>query len=287
MPFFVARMPEGQSRWPTIRAVRAHLGAPSKRWSATAPAAFMIFPTIRTLERPAQLRGHRCRVRRPASEQPLWQAARAPAARWQGSPPHGGRGPSASWKWSARRPDPTLDWQSERAVPLRKNLLRLTAPNPGVMTGPGTNSYLVGDAATGYIAIDPARPMPSICSACRCGRRRHPPHRLHPFPPRPLAGRRPLQAWPAGRHASPPIMGLPSAPTARPASRFTPDHATDGERITLQEAQGEITHTLQAVFTPGHAANHLCFVLEEDACCSAATTSSTAAPPSSTRRTAT
>jgi glyoxylase-like metal-dependent hydrolase (beta-lactamase superfamily II) len=33
----------------------------------------------------------------------------------------------------------------------------------------------------------------------------------------------------------------------------------------LQEAQGEITHTLQAVFTPGHAANHLCFVLEEDA----------------------
>src|SRR5256885_17200036 len=49
----------------------------------------------------------------------------------------------------------TLDWQSERAVPLRKNLLRLTAPNPGVMTGPGTNSYLVGDAATGYAAIDP------------------------------------------------------------------------------------------------------------------------------------
>src|SRR5256885_16341581 len=33
--------------------------------------------------------------------------------------------------------------------------LRLTAPNPGVMTGPGTNSYLVGDAATGYAAIDP------------------------------------------------------------------------------------------------------------------------------------
>jgi hypothetical protein len=44
VPFFVARMPEGQSLWPTIRAVRAHLGAPSKRWSATAPAAFMIFP---------------------------------------------------------------------------------------------------------------------------------------------------------------------------------------------------------------------------------------------------
>ena len=33
--------------------------------------------------------------------------------------------------------------------------MRLTAPNPGVMTGPGTNSYLVGDALSGYIAIDP------------------------------------------------------------------------------------------------------------------------------------
>ena len=37
-------------------------------------------------------------------------------------------------------------------MPLLKNVMRITAPNPGVMTGPGTNSYLVGDAATGYIA---------------------------------------------------------------------------------------------------------------------------------------
>ena len=49
----------------------------------------------------------------------------------------------------------TLDWQSEQPVPLLKNVQRLTAPNPGAMTGPGTNSYIVGDAATGYIVIDP------------------------------------------------------------------------------------------------------------------------------------
>jgi glyoxylase-like metal-dependent hydrolase (beta-lactamase superfamily II) len=69
-------------------------------------------------------------------------------------------------------------------------------------------------------------------------------------------------------HARPPIMGLPSAPTARANSRFRPEVTLqDGERITLsgQGTEGEITHTLQAIFTPGHAANHLCFVLEEDA----------------------
>ena len=48
-----------------------------------------------------------------------------------------------------------LDWQSAQPVPLLKNVLRLTAPNPGFMTGPGTNSYLVGSAASGYIVIDP------------------------------------------------------------------------------------------------------------------------------------
>ena len=30
-----------------------------------------------------------------------------------------------------------LDWQGAQAVPLLKNVQRLTAPNPGAMTGPG------------------------------------------------------------------------------------------------------------------------------------------------------
>jgi glyoxylase-like metal-dependent hydrolase (beta-lactamase superfamily II) len=37
----------------------------------------------------------------------------------------------------------------------------------------------------------------------------------------------------------------------------------DGERLLLQDGRGT-THTLRAVHTPGHAANHLCLVLEED-----------------------
>jgi recombination protein RecT len=154
-----------------------------------------------------------------------------------------------------------LDWQTERPVPLLRNVQRLTAPNPGVMTGPGTNSYLVGDPATGYIAIDPGPNEPEhlerlwraaggdirwiVCTHS------HPDH---------SPGARPLQALCDPR---PPILGLPSAPTARPASEFMPDRTLhDGEVLVLEG--GGVRHSLQVIHTPGHAANHLCLLLLED-----------------------
>ena len=157
------------------------------------------------------------------------------------------------------------DWQHERPVPLLKNVRRLTAPNPGFMTGPGTNSYLVGDAASGIIVIDPgpadAAHVERLWRAaggdirlivCTHSHSDHAP------------GAALLQALCAAR---PPILGLPSQPTAGPASRFTPDRALrDQELLTLagQGPQGEIRHTLQVIHTPGHAANHLCLLLLED-----------------------
>jgi recombination protein RecT len=154
-----------------------------------------------------------------------------------------------------------LDWRTDSAVHLLRNVTRLTAPNPGVMTGPGTNSYLVGDPATGYIAIDPGpneqEHIERIWRAangdirlivCTHSHADHSP------------GAKPLQALCAGK---PPILGLPSAPTARPASEFTPDRAlADDEELTLEGAGHR--HTLKVVHTPGHAANHLCLVLVED-----------------------
>ena len=38
-------------------------------------------------------------------------------------------------------------------------VLRLTAPNPGLMTGPGTNTYLVGGAEAVVIDPGPAEPV--------------------------------------------------------------------------------------------------------------------------------
>jgi glyoxylase-like metal-dependent hydrolase (beta-lactamase superfamily II) len=170
------------------------------------------------------------------------------------------------------------DWQTAAPVAILKNVLRLTAPNPGVMTGPGTNSYLVGDAHTGFVAIDPGpadadhlqRLWQAAVFADGSGgnirlivcTHSHPDH---------SPGAKPLQAL-CGRGAAPdavpPIMGLPSASTARVASAFTPDRALqDGEvlRLTpLTHGANDTQHSLRIIHTPGHAANHICLLLEED-----------------------
>jgi len=169
---------------------------------------------------------------------------------------------------------PPEPWQSNSAVKLLDQVQRLTAPNAGLMTGPGTNSYLVGNADCGFVVIDPGPDLPDhvlrlwksavhpdggggniraiVCTHS------HPDH---------APGAAPLQAL---CHQPPPILGLPSAPTSRANSHFEPDRALqDGQRLLIEPIsaganQHELTRTLEVVFTPGHAANHLCLILQED-----------------------
>ena len=275
VPFLVARMPEGQE--PV--ADEAEQFEPV--WVRPADALarheagqfFMIFPTIRTLQRLATFATTQAVFNALAHELPLWTScpragtlAGKEARYMESDMPYG--------ELALVCPDGQivhpLDWQTERPVPLLRNVQRLTAPNPGVMTGPGTNSYLVGDPATGYIAIDPGPADPEhldklwraaggdirmiVCTHS------HPDH---------SPGAAPLQALcvQAGK-ARPPILGLPSAPTARTASTFTPDRSLQNNELLALDGQapeGNITHTLQVIHTPGHAANHLCLLLAEDA----------------------
>ena len=270
VPFLVARMPPGQTPvadgseqfepvWVRpVDALERH----------AAGAFFIIFPTIRTLQRLQAFATVDAVLQACAqTEQPLWTSC--PRAAFLGGKearymehehPHG--------ELELVSPDGQivhhLDWQTERPVLLLKNLMRLTAPNPGAMTGPGTNSYLVGDPSTGYIVIDPGpadvQHLERLWRAaggdirmivCTHSHADHSP------------GAAPLQALCARR---PPILGLPSAPTARAASAFTPERSlTDGELLVLASPDGQqATHTLMVIHTPGHAANHLCLVLLED-----------------------
>ncbi|AVT11852.1 MBL fold metallo-hydrolase [Paracidovorax avenae] len=274
VPFLVARMPQGQEPvadeteqfepvWVRPRdALDRH----------AAGQFFMIFPTIRTLERLAEFASADAVLAAVAHEQPLWTScpragllAGREARYMEHEAPYG--------ELALVCPDGQivhpLDWQPERPVPLLRNLQRLTAANPGAMTGPGTNSYLVGDPSTGYIAIDPGpadeahleRLWHAAGGDIRAIVCTHS-HADHAPGAAPLAAR----VAAAGR-PRPPVLGLPSAPTARAASRFTPDRAlADGEQITLsgRQLEGDVTHTLEVVHTPGHAANHLCLLLRED-----------------------
>jgi len=137
------------------------------------------------------------------------------------------------------------------------------------MTGPGSNSYLVGDPNTGYTVIDPGPADPEhieklwraaggdirqiVCTHS------HPDH---------SPGARPLQSLCVKNgHPQPHILGLPSAPTSRAASEFKPDRSLQNQELLLHSGRGlngDSTHTLKVIYTPGHAANHLCLVLLED-----------------------
>jgi recombination protein RecT len=280
VPFLVARMPEGQEP------VADEAEQFEPEWIRPADALakhaagnfFIIFPTIRTLERLQHYATVDTVLQACASEKPLWTSCpragflHGREARYmEHEPPYG--------ELELTSPDGQivhhLDWQTDAPVKLLKNLMRLTAPNPGVMTGPGTNSYLVGDVESGYIAIDPgpadADHLQRLYNAAGGDIRlivcthSHPDH---------SPGAKPLQALceAAGKH--PLIAGLPSLPTARADSTFAPDRALlnnellahisiDGNRDLAPE-NGQNGHTLKVLCTPGHAANHLCLVLVED-----------------------
>jgi glyoxylase-like metal-dependent hydrolase (beta-lactamase superfamily II) len=166
-------------------------------------------------------------------------------------------------------------WQTDTAVALLPHVLRLTAPNPGVMTGPGTNSYLVGDVHTGFTVIDPGPADPDhlhrlwLAAANTNGEGGHIVRILctHSHPDH-SPGAAPLQAMCPHK---PPVMGLPSAPTARAASAFTPDHSLSNQELLAHAPYGpeaDLARNLQypiiAIHTPGHAANHVCFLLRDD-----------------------
>ena len=269
VPFLVARMPEEQVPVADEKEQFEPVWV-SPSLALTRHAAgdfFIIFPTIRTLEK---LQGYTTVdsvLAACANEQP-WFHSCPRAGLLQGKdarfmehdPPFG--------ELALTCPDGQivhhLDWQSDTAVPLLAHVRRLTAPNPSMMTGPGTNSYLIGDFHSGYVVVDPGPPdaehVERLWQSCRGDIRAiicthsHPDHS-------PAAWL--LKNKCAENGLAVQVMGLPSSAHARQHSEFVPDKVLqDGEKFVLN-SQSEL-HTLQVIHTPGHAANHLCLILQED-----------------------
>ncbi|MHB1963897.1 MAG: MBL fold metallo-hydrolase, partial [Acidimicrobiales bacterium] len=131
---------------------------------------------------------------------------------------------------------------------LGPGLVRLTAPNPGMMTGPGTNTYLVGGAE--LAVVDPG-PDDAGHRAALLG----------------VAGASGAAIrWVLVTHThvdhAPGAASLAAATGAEVlgfAERdgFVPTRRVgDGERLRVQGA------SLRAVHTPGHASDHLCWLVE-------------------------
>jgi glyoxylase-like metal-dependent hydrolase (beta-lactamase superfamily II)/8-oxo-dGTP pyrophosphatase MutT (NUDIX family) len=143
-----------------------------------------------------------------------------------------------------------------RAVRLSPRVVRVTAPNPGVMTGPGTNSYLVGDPQRNeWAVIDPGPADGAHLQA------------LLAAAPGPI---RWILVTHTHRDHSPGAVALHertgavrlgmAAPDVPRHDRFVPDRTLhDGESLALGPGA-----SLRAMHTPGHASNHLCFLLEQE-----------------------
>ena len=138
-------------------------------------------------------------------------------------------------------------------VEIAPGVRRITAPNPGVMTGPGTNSYVLGSESLAVIDPGPdidghiARLIETVGERCRWIFCTHT-HRDHS----PAA-----RALKAATGA--PVLGFAAVPDdGRQDTEFKPDRALgEGDAIDCGEFQ------LRAVHTPGHASNHLCYLLED------------------------
>ncbi len=142
----------------------------------------------------------------------------------------------------------TYDLTPGVAKRLDRQVARLIAPNPGMMTGPGTNTYLIGDNE--LAVIDPGPHSPSHLE------------RILEFK---------TIRWILCTHThvdhSPGAAALKAATGAQLLGRLPPEgqDATFKPDFVLENGQrlevGGLT--LRAIHTPGHASNHLCYLLEQ------------------------
>jgi glyoxylase-like metal-dependent hydrolase (beta-lactamase superfamily II) len=143
----------------------------------------------------------------------------------------------------------------DHGVPFRLNsrVQRIVAPNPGVMTGAGTNTYLLGDKEVAVLDPGPAiaEHIDALLDA-GAGRIKwivcthtHPDH---------------SPAWQALHEATgAEVLGALPADDMFQDETFRPSW-----KLAHDDVLATNEFTLRAVHTPGHVSNHFCFFLEEE-----------------------
>jgi glyoxylase-like metal-dependent hydrolase (beta-lactamase superfamily II) len=142
---------------------------------------------------------------------------------------------------------------SGKCAAIGEGVRRIVAGNAGLMTGPGTNTYLLGTREVAVLDPGPvdAKHLDAILAAAGPAIRwiiaTHS-HSDHSPLARLLAERTQAQ-----------VIGLPPPADGRQDMTFAPQHRPgDGERLSLGESE------LIAIHTPGHASNCVCYFLERE-----------------------
>ena len=144
-------------------------------------------------------------------------------------------------------PDAPKPIVTDVAIALSPLVRRITAANPGKMTGPGTNTYLVG--IDEIVVIDPGPDDETHLDAIAgCGGDRI--------------------RWIACTHTHPDHSPGAAGLAERTGAEVLAFDARDGLEVDRELGDGDTIEatefSLLAVHTPGHASNHLCYMLEQE-----------------------
>ena len=142
--------------------------------------------------------------------------------------------------------------EAGKVVELSPLVRRITAGNGSVFTGPGTNTYLVGKEEV--TVIDPGPAMQEhidVITAAAPNIKQilvthtHPDH---------SPGVRLLK-----EKLDVPAYGMLTNSSKNQDQTFNPERILDDGEVFQEEE-----FTIEVVHTPGHASNHLCFILKEE-----------------------
>jgi len=132
---------------------------------------------------------------------------------------------------------------------LAPGVRRLLAPNPSMMTGPGTNTYLFGNDEVAVLDPGPAieSHLKKILEVANAPIRQV--IVTHTHPDHSPAARE------LARVTGAELLGRPPPEGHHQDMTFAPDRLlADGDRISIDGVE------VEAIHTPGHASNHVCYL---------------------------